>query len=97
MIGVDHGWSRAITINDPRLSKFEGISITSGAGWQNTLPKPPINQWFHVAAAWAEETAAPGRNSTQYGCVYLNGQKGLSLGVGKLEACHLRRLVLHIL
>ena len=67
----DHGWSRSITLNDPRLSKTSGVSISSRTLWKNTLPKPPVNKWFHVVASWADELG------TQYGCVYLNGQKGL--------------------
>ena len=63
----DHGWSRSITINDGRLSRTRGVSATVGGGWANTLPKPPVNQWFHVVATW---------NQNVQTCVYLNGKKG---------------------
>ena len=39
----DHGWSRSITLNDGRLSRTAGVSVTYGGGWRNTLPKPLAN------------------------------------------------------
>ena len=63
----DHGWSRAITINDGRLSRNAGVSATTGGGWRNTLPKPPVNKWFHIVATWDHGVQT---------CVYLNGKKG---------------------
>ena len=44
------------------------MSITVGGAWKNTLPKPPVNQWFHVVGTWEQSGAA---------CAYLNGRKGL--------------------
>ena len=64
----DHGWSRAITLNDGRLSRTGGVSITMGGTWANTLPKPPVGSWFHVVATWVQGGQA---------CVYLNGKAGL--------------------
>jgi hypothetical protein len=63
----DHGWSRSITLNDGRLSRTAGVSLTYGGGWRNTLPKPPLKEWFHVVGTWAH-----GMRS----CVYLNGKLG---------------------
>ena len=39
-----------------------------GGGWKNTLPKPPVKRWFHVAGSWEQGGAA---------CANLNGKKGL--------------------
>ena len=64
----DHGWSRAVTLNDARLSATAGVSITVGGAWKSTLGKPPVNQWFHVVGTWEQGGTS---------CVYLNGKKGL--------------------
>ena len=64
----DHGWSRAVTLNDARLSSTAGVSITVGRNWHNSLPKPPVGSWFHVVATWQQGGTA---------CAYLNGVEGL--------------------
>ena len=64
----DQAWSRAITLNDDRLSKLSGVSQTSGGSHQNTLPKPPIGTWFLVTATWQQDGSA---------CTYLDTTKGL--------------------
>ena len=64
----DQHWSRAIALNDWRLSRVAGVSITVGSNWQNSLPKPPVGSWFHVVATWHQNGRA---------CAYLNGVEGL--------------------
>jgi hypothetical protein len=63
----DQGWSRSITLNDGRLSRTTGVSVTYGGGWRNTLPKPPMKKWFHVVATWDHDKRS---------CVYLNAKLG---------------------
>ena len=48
----DHGWSRAITLNDHRLSSTTGVSIVTGSSWSASLPKPTPGTWFFTAATW---------------------------------------------
>lgn len=60
----DHGWSRALTLNDYRLGH---VSVTTSRYWDSQLGQPPLNQWIHVAGVWHSDGTAT---------VYMNGVRG---------------------
>ena len=70
----DHGWSRAITLNDGRLNRNHGVSVSVGRAWDSTLPKPPVGEWFHVVGTWKQ-----GSGSDE-ACIYMDGTKGQCTG-----------------
>lgn len=74
----DHGWSRAVTLNDYRLGH---ISVTTSRFWDAELGPAPIGEWLHVAGVWHSDGSAT---------VYLNGVRGGTAAVtnnGKSAYC----------
>merc|ERR1712216_506150 len=55
----DHGWSRAVTLNDYRLGH---VSVTTSQYWDSQLGQAPIGEWIHVAGVWYGDGTATTNN-----------------------------------
>lgn len=80
----DHGWSRALTLNDYRLGH---VSVTTSQYWDSKLGQAPLGEWLHVVGVWYSDGTAT---------VYLNGVRGAvaSTNNGKSADCQGELLVI---